>query len=185
MNYFQFDNWDNGNGDGSGPAFQPGGWTATTNGALWIATAGGTPVINTQDLNLQLDYRPHSDVCVDPQVTGGVPVEQRGRLVRRDCNWLAYPGESLRVRRRDLVGPIPADDRRLTSRYPTPAWASTSCRAPGADARLSGRSADAGRHAVQPLRLDRLYNSFSAAAGAVVDVAISGGIPGWQHFLLD
>ena len=57
MNYFQFDNWDNGNGDGSGPAFQPGGWNATTDGAIWISTGGSTPVLNTQDLNFQLDYR--------------------------------------------------------------------------------------------------------------------------------
>ena len=57
MNYFQFDNWDNGNGDGSGPAFQPGGWNATTSGGIWISTGGNTPVLNTQDLNFQLNYR--------------------------------------------------------------------------------------------------------------------------------
>ena len=57
MNYFQFDNWDNGNGDGSGPAFQPGGWNATTDGGIWISTGGSTPVLNTQDLNFQLNYR--------------------------------------------------------------------------------------------------------------------------------
>jgi hypothetical protein len=57
MNFFQFTNYDNGNGDGSGSAFQSGGWDATTDGAIWISTGGATPVLNTQDLNFQLDYR--------------------------------------------------------------------------------------------------------------------------------
>ena len=57
MNYFTFENTDNGNGDGSGPAFQPGGWNATTSGAIWISKGGATPVLNTQDLNFELDYR--------------------------------------------------------------------------------------------------------------------------------
>ena len=57
MNFFQFTNLGNANGTGSGPAFQPGGWTATTDGAIWISTGSATPVLNTQDLNFQLDYR--------------------------------------------------------------------------------------------------------------------------------
>ena len=57
MNFFEFGNWDNGGGNGSGLAFQSGGWSATTNGAIWISTGGATPVLNTQDLNFQLDYR--------------------------------------------------------------------------------------------------------------------------------
>ena len=57
MNFFQFTNGDNGNGDGSGSAFQSGGWNATTDGAIWISTGGATPILNTQDLNFQLDYR--------------------------------------------------------------------------------------------------------------------------------
>ena len=57
MNFFQFTNGGNGNGDGSGSAFQSGGWNATTDGAIWISTGGATPVLNTQDLNFQLDYR--------------------------------------------------------------------------------------------------------------------------------
>ena len=57
MNFFQFGNGGNGAGDGSGPAFQAGGWNATTDGAIWISTGGATPVLNTQDLNFQLNYR--------------------------------------------------------------------------------------------------------------------------------
>ena len=57
MNYFVFENTENGNEDGSGPGFQPGGWNATTSGAIWISTGGATPVLNTQDLNFELDYR--------------------------------------------------------------------------------------------------------------------------------
>jgi hypothetical protein len=57
MNFFEFGNWGNADGDGSGPAFQPGGWNATTDGAIWISTGGATPVLNTEDLNFQLDYR--------------------------------------------------------------------------------------------------------------------------------
>ncbi len=57
MSYFEFENQDNGGGDGSGPAFQAGGWNATTDGALWISTGGATPVLNTQDLNFELDFR--------------------------------------------------------------------------------------------------------------------------------
>ena len=57
MNYFQLSNWGNGGGDGGGPAFQAGGWTATTGGAIWISSGGNSPVLDTQDLNFQLDYR--------------------------------------------------------------------------------------------------------------------------------
>ena len=39
------------------PGLPAGGWTATTDGAIWISTGGATPVLNTQDLNFQLDYR--------------------------------------------------------------------------------------------------------------------------------
>jgi hypothetical protein len=56
MNYFDCNNWDNGGGDGSGPAFQPGGWTATTDGALWTRT-GSTYALNAQDVNMRLDFR--------------------------------------------------------------------------------------------------------------------------------
>ena len=52
MNYFYFENTDCG-----GPAFLDGGWDATTEGAVWISTGGTTPVLNTQDLNFELDYR--------------------------------------------------------------------------------------------------------------------------------
>jgi hypothetical protein len=57
MNYFTFSNWENGGGVGSGPAFQPGGWTATTDGAIWTKAANGTYELNWQDLNFQLDFR--------------------------------------------------------------------------------------------------------------------------------
>ena len=57
MNFFQFTNTDNGGGDGSGAAFQTGGWDATTAGAIWISTGGSTPVLNWQDVNFEVDYR--------------------------------------------------------------------------------------------------------------------------------
>jgi hypothetical protein len=57
MYFIQLTNAGNGHGDGSGPAFQPGGWTATTNGALWIKTGSAAPILNTQDVCLQLDFR--------------------------------------------------------------------------------------------------------------------------------
>ena len=41
----------------NGAAFQAGGWTATTEGAIWIKTGSDPPVINAQDLNLELDFR--------------------------------------------------------------------------------------------------------------------------------
>ena len=81
MNYFQMENWDNGGGDGSGPAFQPGGWTATTGGAIWISTGGTTPTLNEHDLNFQLNYR-CAHVPVDHHHRR-LPVEQRRRLRRR------------------------------------------------------------------------------------------------------
>ena len=58
MNYFELSNWDNGEGSGVGPAWVlPTGPTATTDGAIWISTGGTTPVLNTQDLNFELDFR--------------------------------------------------------------------------------------------------------------------------------
>jgi hypothetical protein len=59
MNYFSLTNWgqSGGDSDGYGPAFQPGGWNATTDGALWISTGGATPVLNTHDVNFELDFR--------------------------------------------------------------------------------------------------------------------------------
>ena len=64
MNYFQFENWDNGGGDGSGAAFQPGGWTATTSGAIWISTGGTTPVLSAGP-ELRIGLPGHSNLCVD------------------------------------------------------------------------------------------------------------------------
>ena len=56
MNEFNLDNTNYPTGN-NGAAFQAGGWTATTEGALWIKTGSGSPVLNTQDLNFELDYR--------------------------------------------------------------------------------------------------------------------------------
>jgi hypothetical protein len=53
MNYFQFTNWDN---SGTGPAWQDGGWTATTEGAIWMKN-GSTYELNWHDVNFRLDYR--------------------------------------------------------------------------------------------------------------------------------
>ena len=77
MNYFTFENTENGNEDGSGPAFQPGGWNATSDGAIWISTGGATPLLNTQDLNFELDYR---STPTSPWVnlTASIPEQRRG-----------------------------------------------------------------------------------------------------------
>jgi hypothetical protein len=55
--YFQFSNWDNGGGVGSGPAWVlPTGPTATTDGAIWVKT-GSTYALNREDFNAEIDFR--------------------------------------------------------------------------------------------------------------------------------
>jgi hypothetical protein len=57
--YFALSNWDNGGGNppGVGPAWVlPTGPTATTDGAIWVKT-GSTYALNTQDVNIALDFR--------------------------------------------------------------------------------------------------------------------------------
>jgi hypothetical protein len=72
------------------PAFAPGGWTATTHGAIWMATTGGSPVINTQDLNIQLDFR---STPTSPWITVTGAYLLSNHVADGDCNWLAYPGQ--------------------------------------------------------------------------------------------
>ena len=75
-----------------GAAFQPGGWTATTNGALWIATGGGPPVLNTQDLNFELDYRA---TPTSAWITVTNTYLLSNGVAQYDCSidYYAYPGE--------------------------------------------------------------------------------------------
>ena len=56
--YFALSSWDNGGGGyGLGPSFNlPTGPTATTDGAIWVKT-GSTYALNTQDVNIALDFR--------------------------------------------------------------------------------------------------------------------------------
>ncbi len=60
--YFFLSNWNNGGGGyGLGPSFNlPTGPTATTDGAIWVKT-GSTYALNTQDVNIELDFRPAPD----------------------------------------------------------------------------------------------------------------------------
>ena len=64
MNFFQFTNWGNGGGDGSGPAFQTGGWTATTDGAIWISTGGSNARAEHAGLELPVGLPLHAHVAV-------------------------------------------------------------------------------------------------------------------------
>ena len=75
-NFFQFTNLGNAKRDGSGPAFQPGGWTATTDGAIWISTGGATPVLEHAGPELPVGLPVHAHLPVG-HADRGVPVEQR------------------------------------------------------------------------------------------------------------
>jgi hypothetical protein len=93
MSFIRLTNYGNGGG-GLGPAFQPGGWTATTNGALWIKTGSGDPVLNTQDVSFQLDFRTSSSQPWTT-ITGAYilgPTNQ-GPAVH-DVNWSGNPAEA-------------------------------------------------------------------------------------------
>ena len=84
MNFFQFTNGDNGNGDGSGSAFQTGGWNATTDGAIWIST-GRHARVEHAGPELPVGLPIHADVGVD-HPDRRLPVEQRrgtGDVTRR------------------------------------------------------------------------------------------------------
>ena len=115
MNSFYLGNDDYSIDPAVNPAFAPGGWTATTQGALWIDKGSG-PVINTQDLNIRLDYR---STPTSPWITvtgayliGDGTINNVGYA---DCNWLAYPGQFGGC---DGALGIPGDD---TSPYRHPA----------------------------------------------------------------
>ncbi len=60
--YLVFSNWDNGGGGyGIGPSFNlPTGPTATTDGGIWVKT-GSSYALNTQDVNIELDFRTAPD----------------------------------------------------------------------------------------------------------------------------
>ena len=167
MNEFALSNCEYAINPSVNPAFAPGGWTATTNGALWIATAGGTPVINTQDLNLQLDYRP-TPTSAWIQVTGAYLLSNG--VAAQDCNWLAYPGEFGGC---DGVMGIPADDS-SPYRYPYAGMGEYVLPGTGPTPDYPYGQPTQGGMQFNLYAWTGMYNSFSAAAGAGADVAISG-----------
>jgi hypothetical protein len=93
--YFFLSNWDNGGGGyGLGPSFNlPTGPTATTDGAIWVKT-GSTYALNTQDVNMALDFRTAvgqptiliTDTCL---LSDGVAI---GDVVLNQSTGACYPG---------------------------------------------------------------------------------------------
>jgi hypothetical protein len=151
MNYFYFENVDN---DGSGS--DPGGWAATTEGALWISTGGATPVLNTQDLNFQLDYRstptsPWTTITGAYLLSNGVAVG--------DVNGYAgyWWGETV-----DTTSPyqIGAGKYYLPGTGPTAEYPDGQPTQAGMQFNLYAWTGD--------------YNSFAAAAGAGAEVGVTG-----------
>ncbi len=175
MNFFQFGSWGNADGDGSGPAFQPGGWTATTDGAIWISTGGATPVLNTQDLNFQLDYR--STPTSSWVTLTGAYLLSNG-VAYRDVNFNGtpngvYPGYWMGEDGATATGntnPDSTSPYRLTAKGPGIYYL------PGTQPTGSpplGKAAQTGMQ-FNLYAWTGNYNSFAAAVGAGAEVAISG-----------
>ena len=95
--YFVFTNWDNGDYNSQGPNFTSP--TATTDGALWIKTGSGAPVWLSQDVNMQLNWRPTptsawttiTTLSLQAPAPGAADVRQR--LGRRYGRW--YSGRRI------------------------------------------------------------------------------------------
>ena len=125
MNEFNLDNTNYPTGN-NGAAFQAGGWTATTEGALWIKTGSGSPVLNTQDLNFELDYRA---TPTSAWITITNTYLLSNGVAEYDCSYdyYSYPGQFEGV---DNTFGVPADHA-SPYRYLYAGSADTSCRAPG------------------------------------------------------
>ena len=114
MNYFEFDNWDNGGGDGSGPAFQPGGWTATTSGAIWISTGGAHADLEHAGPELRIGLPVHSHFSVDGHHQYLPDEHRRGAMTSITIGHSRLSGLLDGQRRRDWLGKQQPRHRRPT-----------------------------------------------------------------------
>ena len=141
----------------------------TTNGALWIATGGGPPVLNTQDLNFELDYRA-TPTSAWITVTNTYLLSNGVAQYECSIDYYAYPGEFEGV---DNTFGFRPTMRRLTGTY-TPVRPSTTCREPGRQ--QTTRTAEPTQEGMgfDLYAWTGNFNTFAAATAGDAQVAVSG-----------